>query len=116
MADRDIEKKVEPEYVRVLPQVDVLENDDAFLILADMPGVEPGEVTINLDHQDLLVEGRQTPVDDVCVAPLLFARSFRVPRSVTGDSVDAKLKDGVLTITLRKAEQDRPRKIEVKVE
>jgi HSP20 family protein len=112
----DIEKKVELECVRVLPRVDILESEEAYLILADMPGVEPGDVSINLDHGDLMVEGRQVFADDVCVAPLLFARSFRVPGNVTGESIDARIVDGVLTITLRKAEEDRPRKIEVKAD
>jgi HSP20 family molecular chaperone IbpA len=113
---KNIEKRQDdtaPAHVRVVPLVDILENDDGYVIVADMPGVEPGEVTVNLDHQELLVEGRQTPAEDACVAPLVFARSFRVPEDVSADGIDATLEAGVLRITLGKPEESRPRRIEI---
>jgi len=110
----DIEKKNAPEYVRVVPAVDIMEGDGEYVIVADMPGVAAGDLTIHLDHEDLLVEGRQALAGDAGVAPLMFARSFHVPGEVRPDGIDASMKDGVLSITLRKGEDARPRRIEVK--
>jgi HSP20 family protein len=104
-------KKKDKETTRVRPAVDIYENDDGFMIVADMPGVASGDVSINHDAPTLTVEGRQS---DASRAPLVFVRSFSVPDTVEPEGIDAKLTDGVLRITLKKAESSKPRRIEVR--
>ena len=91
------------------PAVDVYENDDGFLVVADMPGVKAADLSIHLDHPTLTVEGRQDGEK-----PLVYERSFTVPDTVDADGIDARISDGVLHIVLKKSEASRPRKIAVK--
>jgi HSP20 family molecular chaperone IbpA len=98
------------EITSACPAVDIYENDDGFLIVADMPGVKAGDLSIHLDHPTLTVEGRQGAGRP---EPLLFERSFSVPETVEAEGIDAKIEDGVLSIVLRKSEASKPRKIEV---
>ena len=96
------------EFTCTCPAVDVYENDDGFLVVADMPGVTAADLSIHLDHPTLTVEGRQGGD-----APLLFERSFNVPDTVEAGGIDARIRDGVLHIVLKKSEASRPRRIEV---
>ena len=90
------------------PAVDIYENDEGFLVVADMPGVKAGDLSIHLDHPTLTVEGRQGGD-----SPLIFERSFSVPDTVEAGGIDATIRDGVLHIVLKKSEASKPRKIEV---
>jgi HSP20 family molecular chaperone IbpA len=95
-------------FTSTCPAVDIYENDDGFLVVADMPGVKAGDLSIHLDHPTLTVEGRQDGE-----TPLLFERSFTVPDTVEASGIDAKISDGVLHIVLKKSEASKPRKIAV---
>jgi len=96
------------EITSTCPAVDIYESDEGFLVVADMPGVRAGDLSIHLDHSTLTVEGRRDGD-----APLLFERSFTVPDTVEAEGIDAKLRDGVLHIVLKKSEASKPRRIEV---
>jgi HSP20 family molecular chaperone IbpA len=102
----------------IAPLCDILENDDEFLVLADMPGVAPNDVAIEFKNGELslraprkgagvdLFSGRKTSYE--------YERRFRVPAGVVGDKIDAALKNGVLTLRLPKEEARKPRQIPVK--
>jgi HSP20 family protein len=94
------------------PATDVLESADEYLILADMPGASEDGVTVRLDRDELLVEGRREPFHEQA-EPFVYRRVFRVPDAIDGDKIAAKLEHGVLTLHLPKAGEARPRQITV---
>ncbi len=104
----------------VVPRVDVLETENEFLLLADLPGVRPDGVDIRFEHGELTVHGsRPAPGGDR--RPLLgeyhganFHRVFAVTDTVAADRIEADLKNGVLTVRLPKIEAVKPRKIAVR--
>jgi HSP20 family protein len=106
--------------VTVTPRVDVLETDDEFLILADMPGVRPGEVDVRFENGELTVHGRRNPThgDKPRAAweseAASYFRTFRLTDQVAADRIEAELKNGVLTLRLPKVEAVKPRRIAVK--
>jgi len=97
------------------PPVDIYENVDEILVVADFPGVPTESLTVRLDGSELLIEGLQaTPEEGMAVRPLRFSRAFRIPNSVDANGVRAQLSQGVLRVHLSKSEAAKPRRIEVK--
>lgn len=102
------------------PAVNVWERDDAVMVELEVPGVKSdqveisvvgGELSLKIERPDPGQEGvtfhrRERPVGS-------FARVLRLPTDVDADRVEAELRDGVLTISLPKAESAKPRKIKV---
>ena len=109
--------------VRLAPYgVDVREDADHLYVEAELPGFKKEEVDITLENQTLTISGerRETPENEKKGDWLLnerrytrFLRSFTLPPTVSEQSVNAKLENGVLTITLNKREESKPRKIAV---
>jgi HSP20 family protein len=102
------------------PRVDVLETENEFLLLADMPGVRPDAVDVRFEQGELTVHGRRTAAEGNR-RPLLgeppgahFHRVFAVTDTVAADRIEAEMKNGVLTVRLPKAEAAKPRRIAVK--
>ena len=102
--------------------VDVREDADHLYVEAELPGFKKDEIDITLENQTLTISGerRETPANEKKGEWLLnerrytrFQRSFTLPPTVSEQSVDAKLSDGLLTITLNKREESKPRKITV---
>jgi len=107
--------------------VDVREDADHIYVEAELPGFKKEEVDITMENQVLTIsaERREGPTNgnnggDEKGEHLLrerrytrFLRSFTLPPTVNDQSVNAKLTDGVLTITLTKREESKPRKINV---
>jgi len=100
--------------VRVAPPVDVYENADEILMLVDVPGVDDAGLSLRLEGGQLDLEARQVPLEHEGFQPVVFARSFTLPRSIDSDGVSAKLEQGVLSVRLRKSEAAKPRRIEIK--
>jgi len=104
------------------PSVDVVENEDSFTVLCDMPGIEIKDIAISVSGAVLTIKGEKKPADrkngtDTYrgeVKAGAFQRTLQLPLAVDPDKVDAMLKDGVLTITLPKHEELKPRQISVK--
>lgn len=100
---------------RLIPPVDVFENKDEILLVADLPGVTKELLTIRLEDGDLLIQGSQEePVEGVQWRSVEFVRSFRVPNSVDPSGISAELKQGILHLKLRKREEAKPKQIEIK--
>ena len=103
------------------PHVDIIEQEDGLLLLADMPGVIARDIDIQYEDGQLTIVGKVEPrQDDSKTSYLLreygvgdFYRSFRVGDGIDVDSIRAELKDGVMTLHLPKAEALKPRKIAV---
>jgi len=89
----------------VAPAVDVYENDDEFLVLADLPGIAQNGAEVTLEHERLVLEAKG--------AARAFRREFSVPPSIDSDKVSASMKAGVLTVHLPKRAPYKPRQIAV---
>lgn len=105
------------------PRVDVVEQKDAYMIKAELPGVSKNDVKIVLQENVLTIKGEKKQESEQKDSDYhriersygTFERSFTLPTGVRSDKIDATYKDGVLTITLPKAEEAKPKEIEVKV-
>lgn len=97
----------------VAPAVDVFENKDELLILADLPGVAKEDLFVNFDKGQLTVEGRLkdfAPDEE----PFDFRRTFTVPQGIDAEKISAQLQSGVLRLSLPKPAALKPRAIEIK--
>ncbi len=105
------------------PHVDVMEHKDAYLIKAELPGVKKDDVKIVVQDSVLKIKGEKNQENEEKDSNYhriersygSFERSFNLPTGVKSDKIDATYKDGVLTVTLPKAEEAKPKEIEVKV-
>ena len=108
-----------------VPSLDVVERADAYVISAELPGVDPATVDISFENNTLTLSGTKQPSvvaqekDELRVYTAerlsgTFERAVRLPEYVEGDKIDATYTNGVLTITVPKAEAARARKITVK--
>jgi HSP20 family protein len=102
------------------PAVDIYEDDDTITLIADMPGVDKESVDITLENNVLMIEGHVQPdhpegyelsYSEYQVGD--YQRSFRISDAIDRDKIGAKVKDGVLYVTLPKAEPAKARKIKV---
>lgn len=101
------------------PLVDIYENADELLVVADMPGVAKDKMTINFDKGQLTIEGRRAPAtsNGLLAAeyrPVDFYRTFLVPQGIDTDKIAAELQHGVLRVHLPKSASLKPRQIAVK--
>ncbi|MDE2776166.1 MAG: Hsp20/alpha crystallin family protein [Chloroflexota bacterium] len=103
--------------------LDVDENADAYTVRANLPGVSQEAISVNI-HEDVLTISAETRAEnrDENSKMLIrerrfgqFSRSLRFPTNVDADAVDASFENGVLSITLPKADHVKPRQIPVKV-
>jgi len=125
---KEITKKGEqsPEYTRqgvvATPAVDIFENKDQILVVADVPGVPNDGVNLRFDKDQLFIEATTNPLGQN-LNPLFrefgevtYRRIFELAPGIDVEKISAELKAGVLTITLPKAEALKPRKIQIAVE
>ena len=106
-----------------VPPVDVLEEKDGIRILAELPGVKPEDVRISLEGNVLTIHGTKQQTAEERTERVhryersygLFERTFTVPATVDVANIKAGYENGVLTVTLPKVEQAKPRQIEVHV-
>ena len=105
------------------PRVDVSEAEDGFTVHAELPGVSREDVKVRLEDGVLTIEGEKRNASEekekgACRTERTygrFHRSFKLSSEVDADKISAVHKDGVLTLSLPKAEAARPKEIEVKV-
>ena len=100
--------------------IDVLSEDEAYLITAAVPGLSAEDVTVEVLEDLVTMSGEITlEVDDDNQRLLSelnhsFYRQIRLPEAVNPDEVDAKVENGLLIVRIPKADEARPKKIEVK--
>lgn len=107
----ELEQTRETTARRVSPPVDIFENNEGFLILADVPGVEPDALSVEYNPPELHVRA-QTPGNGA--GPILYERRFELGNGVDASNISAQLSRGVLKVELKKAAELRPRRIAVK--
>jgi HSP20 family molecular chaperone IbpA len=104
----------------VNPLVDIYENADEILLVADIPGVTRDQIRVDLEKNQLTLTARR---DDDTKGRLLgqewksrdYYRVFMVPQGIDAEKISAELTDGVLRVHLPKVAAAKPRKIEVRV-
>ncbi len=105
------------------PAVDIYENENALVLKADLPDVDPKNVSIQLENGTLTLKGeRKFEQQDnnkgfhrVERSYGSFVRAFSLPDTVDGEKVKADYKNGVLTVTLAKKEVAKPKTINVEI-
>ena len=124
--DRELDRLVNWNGQRsFVPSLDVVERADAYLISAELPGVDASAVEISFENNTLTIRGTKAPSlvpqqnEEVRVYTAerlngTFERAVRLPEYVEGDKIEASYTQGVLTITVPKAQAARARKIEIK--
>ena len=106
------------------PSVDIEEEEDRYLIKADLPGVDKKDIEVKLEGGVLSIRGEKQTETETGKGTKrhrterfhgTFSRSFTLPDAVKADKVDASYKDGVLSLTIPKAEEAKPKSIDIKV-
>ncbi|MEW6061996.1 MAG: Hsp20/alpha crystallin family protein [Bacteroidota bacterium] len=105
------------------PAVDVVENDDSYVLKAELPGMSKDDVKITLENNVLTIRGEKKNEMEKKEGNFhriersygVFERSFTIPGTIKANDIDAQYKDGILTLTLPKAEEAKPKLIDVKV-
>ena len=103
------------------PSIDVVQNADAFVLYAELPGMRKEDVTIEIEDGRLTLAGERTRPSGWEDAEShrwertfgTFRRAFNLPRNVDAGAATARFEDGVLTLTLPKHETARTRRIEI---
>jgi HSP20 family protein len=106
-----------------IPPVDVFETPENIVLKADLPDVNKDEVDISIENNTLTIKGERKMEKEVKEKNFYrmersygtFSRSFTLPPTVAADKVDASFENGVLTLTLPKREESKPKQIKVKV-
>lgn len=107
-----------------VPAIDLFEKKDAYVVRAELPGVDRANIEITFEKSILtisgqkaaMLEGREEEIRVFAAERVSgsFSRSLRMPEHIDGDRIEAEYKDGLLTVTIPKAEVAQPRKIELK--
>ena len=112
----------DPFFSRVYPAINLTVEGDNFYVRAELPGVKPESLDISVIEGKLLIRGeRKIEEEDQQTSYHrrereggFFRRTISLPLKVDSEKVSANIKNGVLTITLSKSEETKPRKITVK--
>lgn len=105
----------------VYPPVNVFDGGEDYVVKAELPGVDPAKVEIEVEDGTLVLRGERTFADTKADAAYhrrergegRFRRVVRVPGRIDNTGVQARYVDGVLTVQLPKAKETRPRKVTV---
>ena len=105
------------------PAIDISETPEAYLVAAELPGVEKEDVNVTVLENRLFNKGEKKQeareekqnIHRVERAYGAFSRSFDLPRAVEAEKITAAYKDGVLRVSVPKAEEAKPKQIEVNV-
>jgi HSP20 family protein len=103
------------------PALDIAEQDDATVVVAELPGVTKDRISITFENDLLTISGERKATDLPDNSRWIrsetrrgsFSRSVRLPHPVKTDAVSAELANGILRVVLPKAEEARPREISI---
>ncbi len=106
------------------PAIDLVVDKDNVIVTADLPGLTKDNVTVTLQDNQLTIKGEKKQDAERTEAENFlservhgsFERTFELPVAVDAKKIEARFKDGVLHVTLPKAEDAKPKQIEVKVD
>lgn len=106
-----------------IPPVDIFETGDSIVIKAELPGISKEDITLEVKENTLSIKGEKKFEKDVKEESYhrversygAFQRAFALPSTVQQDKVKAKFRDGILEVTIPKAEEAKPKQIKVDV-
>jgi HSP20 family protein len=105
-----------------LPDVDIVERPDEFVVFADLPGVDDRHVEVRLENGVLSIDAELTTAPEPAWTPLHqeyrfggYHREFRLSEAIDPDRIRGTLRDGVLEVRLPKTDRHRPRQIQVQI-
>lgn len=104
-----------------IPPVDLSETDNEFILEAELPGYNEGDVNVNVDKHVLHISAKAAARDEkkhyLLKERVLrgFNRSFTLPENVDEEKISATFRNGVLTISVPKVPEEKPKKIEVRI-
>jgi HSP20 family protein len=117
------EKTIQPQPVEttrdyVTPGVNILETTDAYILEAEMPGINKDGLNISVEDNVLTLVGRRQPEPEAnCLyresGPADYRRVFELDPSIETAKITARIEQGILSVTLPKAEKAKPRRITV---
>ncbi len=118
--ERPLWRAETPEFLRLA--VDVSETDDSFIVKASLPGINPEDLDISMTDNVLTIKGEIKMEEEKEGEKYhirerrygRFMRSLTFPVPVDADKIEATYENGVLTLVLPKAEEAKPKKIEIK--
>jgi HSP20 family molecular chaperone IbpA len=103
-----------------VPSTDIYETDEALQLVMEVPGVDRADIEIRVEEDVLRIEARIDASKYEGMEPLYteynvghFARAFTLSHRIDQQQIGAALKDGVLTVTLKKVQQAQPRRIQI---
>jgi HSP20 family protein len=103
-----------------VPYADIYETDEALSVVMEMPGVEKKDIDVALENDVLRVSGRIDFTKYEDMEPVYteynighYTRSFTLSNKIDQDKISAQVDDGVLTLTLPKAQEAQPRRISI---
>ena len=104
------------------PALDISERKDAYLVTVELPGVKAEDVDVTLEDGLLTIQGERRFTEESSDQQYhrverrygMFRRSITLPSQVQADAIQASYEDGVLSVTVPKAEEAKPKKIEVR--
>jgi len=106
------------------PSCDIEEKEDRYVIKADLPGVDKKDIDVKLENGVISIRGEKQTETETGKGTKRhrterfhgsFARSFTLPDAVKDERVEANYKDGVLSLVIPKAEEAKPKSIDIKV-
>jgi HSP20 family protein len=106
---------------RVAPSVDINEDENEYIVTAELPGVRPEDVTVELEDDVLTIRGEKRSEREekkerrrlVERSYGTFTRSFSLPANADPERVSASFKDGVLTVRIGKRPETKPRTVDI---
>jgi HSP20 family protein len=105
------------------PPVDIIEQGDNIVLVADVPGLTRDQIELSVENRALTISGERAPLQTEGAAVFhtergygKFSRVFSLPATVDVERISAEYREGVLRVTLPKAEAAKPRKIDVRVD
>ncbi len=104
------------------PNVDVIENNDTIVVKAELPGIKPEDIDVRVEGNTLLMRGEGTEETEEKEGryhvherrQASFARAIPLPTGVNTDKANAEFENGILTLTLPKSEEAKPKQISIK--
>ncbi|MBN1697586.1 MAG: Hsp20/alpha crystallin family protein [Spirochaetales bacterium] len=104
------------------PKVDVRENENDYVVEADIPGFTEKDIDVSVNGDLLTISSKKDETKEEKKKGYIikerrstaFSRSFTLPKNIDRDKIDAHFKNGVLSLSLPKTEQAKPKQIDVK--
>jgi HSP20 family molecular chaperone IbpA len=119
MSNVNVQREGAQEYPKVRPVADIMQQNDNYYILMDMPGVKKDDLTISVDKQNLTIEGvtsypeKNEKYLENEFGNVHYIRNFTLSETIDASNIKANFKNGLLKLDLPKAKELQPRKIEI---